>query len=149
MHCELTHDLVQLVALTSQVLLTLAVGKGLGKHDESLDQHQLQTVLMLMWQEQPLHVVANTIGKISIAVLLVMLHGPYLARIQSTLIWTLAGGQTAVSAIAIAFMYTQCRPAAKLWQQDLPGTCDGRIRNQTFGFLQGGEPIHLHSIVLR
>ena len=90
-----------------------------------------------IWQAQPLQLIANAAGKVSIATLLVTLHGPRHAKIKSIFIWTLAGIQVLACILGIAFIYAQCRPVAKLWRPKLPGTCDGQTRNQQFAYVQG------------
>ncbi|KAL8651805.1 MAG: hypothetical protein Q9210_003055 [Variospora velana] len=127
-----------LLALASQVLIGLAVHYGLGEHIDSLDQREISLALTYIWQAQPLQLLANTTGKFAIAALLVTLHGPRFAKAKTIFIWTLVGFQTAFVAIGIVMIYTQCRPVAKLWRDSLPGTCDGRGRNQTFAYAQGG-----------
>ncbi|KAL9002989.1 MAG: hypothetical protein Q9188_004107 [Gyalolechia gomerana] len=91
-----------------------------------------------LWQAQPLQLLANTVGKIAIAALLVTLHGPRFAKAKTIFIWTLAGLQVFIVLIAISLIYAQCRPVSKLWRDDLAGTCDGRVRNQNFAYVQGG-----------
>ncbi|KAL8718515.1 MAG: hypothetical protein Q9225_004364 [Loekoesia sp. 1 TL-2023] len=91
-----------------------------------------------VWHAQPLQLLANTAGKVAIAALLVTLHGPKFARAKSVFIWTLAGIQTIIVVVAIAMIYAQCKPVAKLWRVTLPGTCDGRMRNRNFAYVQGG-----------
>lgn len=130
----------KLIALASQVLIALAIHYGLGNHIESLDQQHSTLALTYIWQAQPLQLVANTTAKIAIAALLVTLHGPKFAREKTIFIWTLAGLQTVFVVVAIALIYAQCTPAAKLWQISIPGTCDGRVRNQYFAYVQGGKP---------
>ncbi|KAI4139107.1 MAG: hypothetical protein L6R39_006464 [Caloplaca ligustica] len=94
--------------------------------------------LTYIWQAQPVQLLANTAGKVAIAALLVTLHGPKFARAKTIFIWTLAGIQSIVVVIAIALIYAQCNPVAKLWRTYLPGTCNGRGRNQNFAYVQGG-----------
>ncbi|KAL8734428.1 MAG: hypothetical protein Q9181_003208 [Wetmoreana brouardii] len=90
-----------------------------------------------IWQAQPLQLVANTTGKISIAALLVTLHGPRYARTKSIFIWSLATVQSIICVIGIAMIYAQCNPVAKLWQDPSPENCHGRTRNQNFAYAQG------------
>ncbi|KAL9599084.1 MAG: hypothetical protein Q9179_003688 [Wetmoreana sp. 5 TL-2023] len=90
-----------------------------------------------IWQTQPLQLVANTVGKFSIAALLVTLHGPRYARTKSIFIWSLAAVQSIICVIGIAMIYAQCNPVAKLWQDPSPKNCPGRTRNQNFAYAQG------------
>ncbi|KAL8933608.1 MAG: hypothetical protein Q9211_005685 [Gyalolechia sp. 1 TL-2023] len=130
--------LAYLLALASQVMIALAVHFGLGKHIKSLDHHQTTMVQTYLWQAQPLQLLANTAGKVAIAALLVTLHGPRFAKAKTISIWTLAGLQVFIVLIAIALIYAQCTPVPKLWRNDLAGTCDGRVRNNNFAYVQGG-----------
>ncbi|KAL8637262.1 MAG: hypothetical protein Q9228_005451, partial [Teloschistes exilis] len=126
-----------LLALAGQVLITLAVHWGLGRHMEGLNPEEIRMTMTYIWQAQPIQLLANTAGKVSIAALLVTLHGPKFAKSKTIFIWTLAAISTIFVIIAIVMIYAQCSPVAKLWHESLPGSCDGRNRNQTFAYVQG------------
>lgn len=106
---------------------------------EGLNPEEIRMTMTYIWQAQPIQLLANTAGKVSIAALLVTLHGPKYAKSKTIFIWTLAAISTIFVIIAIVMIYVQCSPVAKLWHESLPGSCDGRMRNQTFAYVQGGE----------
>lgn len=108
---------------------------------EGLSLKEIRMTMTYVWQAQPIQLLANTTGKVSIAALLVTLHGPKYAKSKTIFIWTLAAISTIFVIIAIVMIYAQCSPVAKLWNESLLGNCDGRIRNQNFAYVQGGERV--------
>ncbi|KAI4103320.1 MAG: hypothetical protein L6R37_003881 [Teloschistes peruensis] len=91
-----------LLALAGQVLITLAVHWGLGRHMEGLNHEEIRMTMTYIWQAQPIQLLANTAGKVSIAALLVTLHGPKFAKSKTIFIWTLAAISTIFVIIAIS-----------------------------------------------
>ena len=82
---------------------------------------------------------ANTTGKVAVMMYLTMFHGPTHAKANLAYLWTLGLLQIASVIVLIAFILAQCSPLEKLWEQAIPGACNGRIRNQNFAFFQGSK----------
>lgn len=126
-----------LMASVSQVMVALAIHNGLGRHIQSLSHDQNNLVQTYIWQAQPLQLLANTTGKISIAALLVTLHGPKHAKARKIFVWSTIALQVIFMSASLGLIYSQCTPSQKLWRPDVPGTCNHRDRNRNFGYVQG------------
>ncbi|KAF6230883.1 hypothetical protein HO173_010999 [Letharia columbiana] len=82
---------------------------------------------------------ANTTGKIAVVTYLTTIQGPSHAKTKLAYLWTLGSLQIASINLLIAFILAQCSPLQELWNEAIPGTCNGRIRNQNFAFFQGSK----------
>ncbi len=128
----------QLVIITSQVFTTLSVYYGMGQHLQSLAPVQIMYSLKWSWMAQIFQLLANTTGKIAVISYLNHISGPSYAKARAFL-WTLCWLQVASIIVLIAFILAQCSPLQKLWNEAIPGTCNGRIRNRNFAFGQGSK----------
>lgn len=129
----------QLVIIASQVFTTLSVYYGMGQHLQSLAPVQIMYSLKWSWMAQIFQLLANTTGKIAVISYLNHISGPSYAKAQSVFLWTLCWLQVASIIVLIAFILAQCSPLQKLWNEAIPGTCNGRIRNRNFAFGQGSK----------
>lgn len=111
----------------------------MGQHLKSLDPVQVMYSLKWSWMAQILQLFANTTGKVAVITYLATIHGPYHARAKLAYLWTLGSLQIASIIILTVLILAQCSPVPKLWNEAVPGTCNGRIRNQNFAFFQGGK----------
>lgn len=74
---------------------------------------------------------------------LTTIQGPTHPKAKAGFLGTLCILQVASIVTLLAIILAQCSPIEKLWDEALPGTCNGIIRNRQFGFFQGGEwPLH-------
>ena len=69
----------------------------------------------------------------------------YLVRISSVnkyhpwILWSLAGSYLIINHVAAFFTPAQCSPVRELWNESLPGNCDGRGLNKHFAYFQGSK----------
>lgn len=134
-----SNNQAQLAISISQVFTTLSVYHGMGQYLKSLDPVQIMYSLRWSWMAQIFQLFANTTGKIAVIMYLINIHGPSEAKAKLAYLWTLGSLQIASIIILIVFILTQCSPIQKLWNEAIPGTCNGRIRNQNFAFFQGSK----------
>ena len=111
----------------------------MGQHVVNLTPQQIVSCLKWSWVAQPLQLFANSFGKLPVISYLAMIHGPSHARLKLSLLWTLGAVQFIGTMIIIVFIFTQCTPIAKLWDEKLPGNCNGEARNQTWAYGQASE----------
>ena len=135
----LSHRQPQLVVVASQICTTLSVHHGMGQHVGTLGSPQIVLAIEWIWLAQILQLIANTIGKIAVITYLATIHGPSHHSCKLAFLWSLGSLQIASIVILIAFVLAQCSPLQKLWNEAIPGTCNGRVRNQNFAFFQGSE----------
>lgn len=124
------------IAVLGSVFLALAVNSGLGSRDIDLPKHELHKALKWNWVNQTLGVMATGLGKMVIVAFLHQMHGPDNRR-RIGFLWGLAASNMLVNCITVGMIYTQCSPSMKLWNADLPGTCDGLVRNLMMAYFQG------------
>ena len=135
----LSHRQPQLAVIAAQICTTLSVHHGMGQHIGDLGPPQIVLTLKWVWFAQILQLFANTTGKIAVITYLATIHGPSHHRSKLAFLWSLGSLQVASIVILIALILAQCSPLQKLWNEAFPGTCNGRVRNQNFGFFQGSE----------
>ncbi|KAL2057154.1 hypothetical protein ABVK25_002893 [Lepraria finkii] len=126
-----------LAIIVSQICTALSVHYGMGQHASTLDPPQTVLSIKWSWMAQILQLFANTTGKLAVITYLATIHGPSHPRSKLAFLWSLSSLQVASVIIIIAFILAQCSPLQKLWNEAIPGTCNGRIRNQNFAFFQG------------
>lgn len=85
---------------------------------------------------QALAIIAIALGKLAIVAFLQQIHGPE-HRGRVILLWGIAISNLIINALTVGMIFTQCTPREKLWDEGLPGTCDGRLRNQNTAYFQG------------
>lgn len=56
-------------------------------------------------------------------------------------LWTLAGSNLVINTITVGFILGQCSPVNKLWDDDVAGSCNGRLRNQHLAYFQGSKTL--------
>ncbi|CAO1605761.1 hypothetical protein XANCAGTX0491_009267 [Xanthoria calcicola] len=123
--------------VASQISTTLSVRHGLGQHIGSLEPVQLVSTLRWSWIAQILQLIANTGAKLAAMAYLTTIQGPTHPKAKAGFLGTLCILQVASIVTLLAIILAQCSPIEKLWDEALPGTCNGIIRNRQFGFFQG------------
>lgn len=118
------------------IFLTVSIDYGLGAHIHVLSQEEIIETIKWSWVNLALAILAIALGKLAIVAFLQGIHGPEDCR-RVILLWGVAISNLIINAITIGMFYTQCTPRAKLWNAELPGRCDGRLRNQRAAYFQG------------
>ena len=111
----------------------------MGRHINTLNSQQRTLGLKFSWMSQSLHLLAICTGKIGAATYLAVLHGPSHTRFNRAFLWTI-GTILLLSEIAnIIIIFKVCSPVAKLWDESLPGSCNGRRLNEYFAYGSGSR----------
>ncbi|KAL4930971.1 uncharacterized protein BDV17DRAFT_289393 [Aspergillus undulatus] len=124
-----------LTQVVAQIFLQLSVDHGMGKHIDTLDHESEVRTLKWSWVFQLLAIAGSMLGKLAILAFLVQIRGrhekkPWLLIVLGVLI-------AAVNIAVLGTILGQCSPMEKLWDDDIPGTCDpGRLNNQNYSFFQ-------------
>ncbi|KAF2721794.1 hypothetical protein K431DRAFT_209419, partial [Polychaeton citri CBS 116435] len=123
-------------AFTSQAFITVAVSYGSGNHISNLDAHDVEQSIRWSWLGQLIAIMAIGFGKIAVIALVLRVQGPTHKKKSYVLhfIWI---SNTVINIAQVVLLLYQCTPVQKLWNESLPGECDGRVRAEYTGFFQG------------
>lgn len=103
-----------------QACITVGYTYGLGKRDMNLSFDQLVSILKWMWISSTFSILASTIARISIAVLLIRLFGLHLWLKWFLIVFTAI--QSIGGFLIILFVWVQVKPVEGLWNPLLPAT---------------------------
>ena len=109
----------------------------MGKHVDALSSQDIIMSLKYVWFAQCVQLLVICLGKLAVVAYLAIFHGPSDAKIKRALLWTIGSVQLAAGVVNIIIIFTQCSPMAKLWNEALEGSCNGRLRNQDFAYFTG------------
>ncbi|KAL3470361.1 hypothetical protein BJX99DRAFT_50999 [Aspergillus californicus] len=121
--------------LVAQIFLQLSVNAGMGQHIDSLSHAAQVRALHWSWVFQLLAIAASMLGKVAIIAFLVQIRGRH--ERKPWFLFSVAAAVLAVNITVLGTILGQCMPMAKLWDDDLPGSCGGRVVNQNYSFFQG------------
>ncbi|OOQ84700.1 hypothetical protein PEBR_29028 [Penicillium brasilianum] len=124
------------IAIISAIFLAIGIGYGIGTHEDQLTSDQIVAAIKWSWINQTVGIFAIGMGKLALVAFLQQIHGPD-HRGRVAFLWGVAISNLILNCITISIIMTQCSPRGKLWNDDLAGTCDGRIRNQNMAYFQG------------
>ncbi|KAL8930415.1 MAG: hypothetical protein Q9208_000599 [Pyrenodesmia sp. 3 TL-2023] len=107
---------------------------GIGRHIYYLDHDDGVLATQLDWLCQAFVITALTIGKISVAFLILRIsitkwHAYFLHTVNVILLL--------INIPLIVWTYAQCKPSALLWDPTLPGTCQDPRMQGSFALFQG------------
>ena len=140
-----THRL-QIIGAVGSIFLGVGINSGLGAHKSELTPTDISNAIKWNWINQTLGIFATATGKLAIVAFLQQIHGPE-SRKRVIFLWTVGIAALLVNCITIGMIWTQCSPRDKLWNENIPGTCSGRTRNQQTGYFQGSKhPLVDHDI---
>lgn len=116
--------------------MTVSVRYGLGTHQDLLSPDRIVQTNLWSWIGQVIAILDLVIARIAvIAFLLTIQHG---TRSKGRyLLYAVGTTQAMINVIEIGLIFRQCTPTAKLWDNNLPGTCDGIVICSQVGFAQG------------
>lgn len=111
----------------------------MGTHIAALAPNSIVLALKYCWVAQPFQLLAIAFGKIAIVTYLATIHGPRNANVKLAFLWIIGLVQLLSCFIILGFIYSQCSPMPKLWNNEIPGTCNGRTRNVYMAYTDGSE----------
>ena len=100
----------QLLAIINQVLTTLSISWGMGKHVDTLSSQDIIMSLKYIWFAQCTQLLVICLGKLAVVAYLATFHGPSYTKIKRALLWTIGSVQFAAGVVNIIIIFTQCSP---------------------------------------
>jgi hypothetical protein len=83
-------------------------------------------------------VMAITTGKLAIIAFIMQIEDSTVQGARKWVLWVFVALNVISNIfILIPIIWVQCTPTAKIWNNELPGDCAGRTRNQHYGYFQG------------
>lgn len=116
----------------------MAIHSGLGAHKPDLSEQEIIGAIKWTWINQIFAILATVLGKLAVVAFLQQIHGPE-DRTRVLMLWGLVASNVVINCITVAMILIQCSPHDKLWNDRLPGVCNGRKRNRQVAYVQGGE----------
>ncbi|KAB8231305.1 uncharacterized protein BDW43DRAFT_313119 [Aspergillus alliaceus] len=124
------------LALCTQCLMTVSVRYGLGNHQDLLSGSNIVQTNLWSWMAQIVAILCLAISRIAVVSFLLSLQ----ARTRSIgriVLYGVGAIQGIINVIEVGLILNQCDPTKKLWDPDIPGTCDKVLICSQVGFLQG------------
>lgn len=118
----------------------MTCGYGLGLHlEEMLEFYPLgfQKQQFYQWVYTTFMLAAIAIGKIAIVVFILEIEGSALKNSRRYILYVIAVLNTLLTIGIIPIIWLQCDPMPKLWNNEIPGSCAGRQRNEYYAYFQG------------
>lgn len=114
---------------------------GLGQSLSALTGPQIAKNQLYQWVFSSFAIASIAFGKIAIIVFILQFEPAWLQNRRTWVLYVL-GGLTILASIAIIpIIWTQCTPTTKIWNDTIPGSCNGRVVNEKFAYFLGSEYI--------
>lgn len=111
-------------------------------YDEHFERRDLVKSKLWSWMGQITSLLAMAVARIAVIALLLTLQSGTACRGRRAL-YFMGAFQLIISVVLIILMLAQCQPTAKLWDNDLEGTCPLIVVCSRFGYFHGGIlPLH-------
>ena len=95
--------------------------------------------LKYSWVAQSTNLFVTSLGKVAVVAYIATIQGPSNAKPKRLLLWGVGSLEMVVGIVTIIIIFTQCTPVAKLWNETLQGSCNGRQLNEKFAIFGGGR----------
>lgn len=126
---------MQVFAIVSTSLNTVAVLRGLGRHKQFLDEYQIAEATKWSYLAQPIGILAAALGRLSVAYLLISILSPH-QKIQQIFLYGIGYSHVVMTFGMVIYIYAQCRPINAYWNHEL-GTCLSPSGRQYYGYFLG------------
>ncbi|KAJ5093720.1 hypothetical protein N7456_009581 [Penicillium angulare] len=124
------------VALVAQSTMTVSVWYGLGTHQSLLSPHRIVQTNFWSWIGQITAILDLVLARIAVISFLLTIQSGTWSR-GRYLLYAVGATQAIINIIEVGLIFKQCSPTAKLWDNALPGTCDGIVICSQVGYAQG------------
>lgn len=114
----------------------MSVRYGLGNHQDLLLKNDLVKANLWSWVAQVLAIFDLVIARIAVIAFLLALQGRTMYK-SRYLLYFVGTIQALINIIEVGLIFKQCTPVEKLWDFDIPGTCDQVVICSQVGFAQG------------
>ncbi|KAJ5089737.1 hypothetical protein N7532_008421 [Penicillium argentinense] len=125
-----------MVALAAQSTVTVSVQYGLGNHQNLLSHENLVRTNLWSWVAQVLAILDLVIARIAVIAFLLSIQGRTMYK-SRYLLYAVGTIQALINIIEVGLIFRQCEPTEKLWDAEVPGTCDNVVICSQVGFAQG------------
>lgn len=112
---------MKILNLTGMSMVSYAVHAGFGRRMSSLPPTRIVTALKWSLISQMPIVLALQIARISIAIFLLRIFSKHVSLRRFLYVWTTIN--TIAAVVPLIVQYSQCRPARRLWDKSVNGTC--------------------------
>ncbi|KAI3395661.1 hypothetical protein diail_1028 [Diaporthe ilicicola] len=119
----------------SQALFVVSVVYGIGAHIQGLKPREIVVAMHTSWINMISAIVAIVTGKLSIIAFLDQIRGRHLGR--PWFLWFIGVSNIIVNITVVITILLQCSPVEKIWDDSVPGNCDGRPLNLKYAYFQG------------
>jgi hypothetical protein len=134
--------ILQIVNLIATIFLTISVVFGLGEHLADLTEKDPALITknqFHQWLFTTFAIVGISLGKLTIIAFILEIEGTTTLT-RKWVLYVFAVSNIIVNIIILPIIWTQCTPTAKLWDDSIAtGNCNGRRRNQLYGYFQGSK----------
>ncbi|UNI14258.1 hypothetical protein JDV02_000905 [Purpureocillium takamizusanense] len=124
------------LALSAQVLMTISARYGLGNHEGLLSDEEIVQTNFWSWMAQVVAILAMAVGRLAVIAFLVTLQARTLIA-GRWLLYLVGAAQGLINLGEVILILRQCDPIQKLWDHNVPGTCDLVLLCSQIGFAQG------------
>ncbi|KAI7777851.1 hypothetical protein LA080_002974 [Diaporthe eres] len=128
-------SLGKILLCVSQAFFVVSVVFGIGAHAQGLRPQDIVVAMRTSWVNMISAIVAIVTGKLSIIAFLDQIRGRHKGR--PWFLWFIGASNIVVNSTVIVTILLQCSPAEKIWDDRVPGTCDGRSFNLKYAYFQG------------
>lgn len=136
-------DIRQALAFAAQCTMTVSVSYGLGLHQGQLSHQQIVASNYWSWIAQVLAILDLAIARCAVIAFLLALQ-MHTHRNGRWALLTVGALQGLINVAEIGVIFHQCDPPRRLWDMDVPGTCNLIETCLYIGYAQGGMfPLHL------
>lgn len=125
-----------IIGTASMVTLTLGAANGVGIHKAELTAEQKKLSILYAFMNQILVLTAIIPAKIAVVIFLLRVQG-YGDFKRYSFLWFWVVTNAMFNLMAIPFILTQCKPVSDLWEGSGLGNCNGRLRTEIVGYIQG------------
>ncbi|KAJ0109326.1 hypothetical protein J7T55_000251 [Diaporthe amygdali] len=119
----------------SQSFFAVSIVFGIGAHMQGLRPHEIVVAMRTSWINMISAIIAIVTGKLSIIAFLDQIRGRHQGR--PWFLWFIGASNIIVNITVVITILLQCSPVEKIWDNSVPGNCDGRPLNLNYAYFQG------------
>ena len=131
-----------MIVLLGSIFYTVSVMFGLGEHLKDLvakDPGLIAKNQLYHWVATTFAIVGIAMGKITIIAFILQIEGTT-THGRKWVLYLFAVTNIVINIVIMPIIWTQCTPTAKIWDDSIEnGNCNGRRRNQLYGYFQGSK----------
>lgn len=106
---------------------------------QGLRPHDIVVAMRTSWINMISAIIAIVTGKLSIIAFLDQIRGRHQGR--PWFLWFIGASNIIVNITVVITILLQCSPVEKIWDDSIPGACDGRSLNLNYAYFQGSKSL--------